>query len=70
MVFFLKSESPLAPFPLFLGNLSRMFTAFESPIMAVAQFQISGDRVVELMKLAIALRCACPNGIARNDTNC
>ena len=47
-----------------------MFTALKAPIMAMAGFQISGDRVVEFMKIAITLRSACPNSIARNDANC
>ena len=38
--------------------------------MAMACFQIGGDRIVEFMEIAVAVRCVCPDSFARNDTNC
>jgi hypothetical protein len=43
-----------------------MFAAFESPIAAIACLQMDSDLIVEIVKIAVALRLSCPDGFPGN----
>ena len=51
------------------ASFNAMFAAFESPIAAMACLQMDSDLIVEIVKIAVALRLSCPDGFPGNDPN-